>query len=397
MARGVIGVDVRMLVATLPEGSNVARWCRQLGISRQSFYKWRSRYVVFGPVGLQERSRAPRAPAGRTCSAVEDDIVRLRKQLSADGLDAGADTIRWHLARAGAVVPSTATVWRILVRRGQINPNPNKRPPSSWRRFERERPNECWQIDATHATLIADTVEVINVIDDHSRVCVASVAVTTCTSIDAWDTFCRATQRWGIPAALLSDNGRAFRAPDHDRPVLFQRMLTGLNVTQHHSRPRHPQTCGKVERFHQTQRRWLDAHDPPATLTELQALLDTFTDIYNHHRPHRALNRNTPAAIWAAQPAATPTRAATTPTPNITTTHVNAQGVIYIAANTSVGIGVRHHGTHLTILEHDQHVTIIATDTGDTLRQLDLQPGRRYYPSGNKQGGTRQPRPNCQQ
>jgi transposase InsO family protein len=397
MAREVIGMDVRMLVATLPGGSNVAWWCRQLGISRQSFYKWRARYAAFGPVGLQQRSRAPRTPAGRTSAAVEDNIVRLRKQLAADGLDAGADTIRWHLARAGAVVPSTATVWRILVRRGQVTPTPKKRPRSSWQRFQRERPNECWQIDATHHEVNGDTVEIINVIDDHSRVCVAARAVTSCTSINAWDTFCQASRHWGIPTALLSDNARAFRAPDHDQPVLFQRMLTTLDVDQHHSRPRHPQTCGKVERFHQTQRRWLDAQPPPATLTELQTLLDTFTDIYNHHRPHRALNRNTPAAVWATQPAATPTRAATTPTPNITTTQVNPKGVIYIAANTTIGLGVRHQGTHLTVIEHGQQITIIATHTGETLRHLHLEPGRRYYPTGNKPGGTRQPRPNCQQ
>jgi transposase-like protein len=111
-------MDVKMLVATLPSDVNFSEWCRRTGISRQTAYKWRARFAEFGVEGLAERSRAARQPAGRTPGEIEDQIVRLRKELSENGLDAGADSIGWHLTQQRLPCPSVSTIWRVLVRRG---------------------------------------------------------------------------------------------------------------------------------------------------------------------------------------------------------------------------------------------------------------------------------------
>jgi len=143
-------MDVRLVAAVTGGEVNVAALCRERGISRDTFYRWRARYRAEGLAGLEPRSSAPRTSPGRTPVEVEDAVIALRKTLEEGGLDAGASTIRWHLVqRRAAVVPSAATIWRILVRRGFVTPQPAKRPTTSWRRFEAAAPNELWQTDAT--------------------------------------------------------------------------------------------------------------------------------------------------------------------------------------------------------------------------------------------------------
>src|SRR5579862_7979406 len=117
MAEDATPMQAKMLIATLPEGSNLSSWCRQLGISRQTAYKWRARFRAVGEAGLADRSRAARAPAGRTSTAVEDAIVAIRKRLAGDGLDHGPASVRDKLASIDGVELSDATVWRVLVRR----------------------------------------------------------------------------------------------------------------------------------------------------------------------------------------------------------------------------------------------------------------------------------------
>src|SRR5829696_8506731 len=218
MAGRATAMDVKLAagIAGTVRSGEVAAFCREHGISRQTFYKWRRRYLdAGGPAGLEERSRRPDKSPSRVAAAVEDEIVRLRKELADAGLDAGPWSIRQHLARSATVtsLPSQATIWRKLVARGLVIPASNKRPHASWRRFCWERPNDLWQIDATHWTLAnGNVVEIINIVDDHSRVCLASVAVTTCTSRAAWDAVEHAGSSWALPARLLSDNGMAFNS-----------------------------------------------------------------------------------------------------------------------------------------------------------------------------------------
>src|SRR4051794_15601783 len=310
MGGEVAPVDVRLLAAVTGslEGVNVSALCRERGISRKTLYKWRRRYVLEGLSGLEPRSRRPKQSPGTTSQAVEDRIVELRKALDGEGLDAGPETIQWHLGREGLrAVPSAATIWRVLVRRGFVVPQPHKRPKSATGRFEAEFPNECWQIDSTDWTIAIGRVVIFNIIDDHSRLVVASVAAPAATTEAAWEIFSAAACRWGLPVRCLSDNALAFSGRLRGFEVAFEANLRAAGIKPVTSKPYHPQTCGKVERFQQTLKRWLRKRRRlAATIAELQADLDAFVDYYNHHRPHRGIGRVTPYERWSATTCAAP-------------------------------------------------------------------------------------------
>ena len=389
-------MDVKLAagIAGTVRPGEVAAFCREHGISRQTFYKWRRRYVeAGGPAGLDEQSRRPGKSPSRLADEVEDDIVRVRKELTDAGLDAGPWSIRQHLARGATVasLPSVATIWRKLVARGLVIPAPNKRPNASWRRFCWERPNDLWQIDATHWTLANGTfVEIINIVDDHSRVCLASVAVTTCTSRAAWDAVERAGSQWGLPARLLSDNGMAFNSSRLGKTVSFEANVRAAGILPIASSPYHPQTCGKVERFHQTLKKWLTARPRAHTIVELQHLLDVFVTHYNTQRPHRALHGATPTDTWHATPNAVPAGHLITDTTTVTRlVTVTAEGTAR-TRRYAINIGVRYAGCSVTMCTTGNHCAIF--HDGHLVRTLTIDPNRYYQPSGNPTGGSRQPR-----
>jgi len=178
-------------------------------MSRVWVQKLVHRYEREGPAAFEPRSRRPTCNPRAVSLEVEDQIVRLRKTLSKKGVDAGAETIAAHLQIAGVdPVPAASTIWRIMSRRGFVVPQPQKRPRSSWRRFCAEQPNERWQADLTHWQLADGSgVEILNILDDHSRVCIASVARRVTTGIQVKNTFLSAFDRWGVPAEVLTDNG----------------------------------------------------------------------------------------------------------------------------------------------------------------------------------------------
>jgi transposase InsO family protein len=259
--------------AVLVEGRRVDDVCAAHGVSRSWLYELIGRYRERGEAGLQPRSKRPRSSPTKVPAAIEDEIVAARKSLAEEGLDAGPHTIQVHLlrrrrGRSRGAVPSVATIWRVLSRRGFIAPQPQKRPKSSWRRFQADLPNECWQADTTHWQLAAGTeVEILNVLDDHSRLLVASRAFVTTKAADVVATFHRGAATWGYPASLLTDNGASFTAQSRNGTCAIELELIGLGIDYKHSRPYHPQTCGKVERVHQTLKRWLAKQPPAATLT----------------------------------------------------------------------------------------------------------------------------------
>ena len=193
-----------------------------------------------------------------------DAILELRAQLSAAGLDAGPQTILHHLAGRFDKTPCRVTVWRILKRQGRIAPEPHKRPKASFTRFEAELPNQLWQTDATEWRLAdSSKVEILNLIDDHSRLCLASVAVPTVKAADAVECFYLAAEEFGLPARFLSDNAAVFSGKSRRGRVALESELDRLGVQCVHSTPYHPQTCGKVERFHQTLKLFLAKQAPP--------------------------------------------------------------------------------------------------------------------------------------
>jgi transposase InsO family protein len=391
-------MDVRLATAVLGavRAGEVSAFCRDQNMSRQTFYKWRRRGEAEGRAGLEERSRRPKRSPARTSVEIEERIVRIRKELDDEGLDHGPWSIRQQLAGQVevGVVPSESTIWRMLVRRGLVVPEPRKRPQASLRRFVFPRPNDCWQIDATHWHLADGTiVEIIDILDDHSRVCVAAVAVASCTSARAWNTFEQASSQWGLPARMLSDNGTSFNASRRGATVTFEANLHALGITTIASTPAHPQTCGKIERFHQTLKKWLAKQPAARTLRELQAQLDTFVDHYNHHRPHRSLNAATPASIWAASPRAVPADYPITTKATIARNVIVAPNGHIRIDNYQVNIGVEYAG--LTVTAIINGIDCIIFWDNQLVRALHIDPTRFNQPSGRHRGADKggKPRP----
>ncbi|MEY2438056.1 MAG: hypothetical protein QOF97_2892 [Acidimicrobiaceae bacterium] len=371
-----------MVLAAEQPGVRIKDLCAEMGVHRDTLHEWRRRFRTEGLDGLIERSRRPWRSPSQTPTELENEIVRLRKDLP---LDNGADVIGWNLRRRGRTdVPSARTIHRILVRRGQVTPQPQKRPKSAYRRFEFDRPNECWQIDATEWTLRRDRpVTIMDVVDDHSRALTAIRAGTGPTTRLALDAIFAGGAQWGLPAMVLCDNGTCFAGANRVGSP-FETVLAATGTRVIHSRIYHPETCGKIERFHATLKRWLAKQPLAATITELQAQLDVFAEHYNHHRPSSAGGELTPAERHTATTAATPSpepivsdRAA--PTITITAPLVGNNGAIAIGGWIT-SIGTEHAGQRVTAIRYGQHAVIVNGATMIANRYLD--PNRRYLPSG---------------
>jgi transposase InsO family protein len=383
-----------VVTAVRVEGRSISAVARDYQVSRRWIHELLRRYDTEGEPGLQPRSRRPHASPQRTPDSVQDEIVALRKTLTDQGLDAGAHTIAFHLTQRHGSAPAPSTIWRILTRRGFVTPQPRKRPRSSWRRFEADQPNERWQADITHWTLASGSdAEILNVIDDHARLALASAARPVFKAADVLATVTSAISTYGLPAAVLTDNGAVFAGgPRGGGRVALEVTLTALGVSVRHARPYHPQTCGKVERFHQTLKRWLTRQPRAATTIQLQGQLDTFRAYYNTQRPHRALDRRTPAQAYTARPKATPgpglAGARTLPAhARLRHDKIDPSGVITLRHDSRlhhIGLGRRHAGTRVLVLALDRHIRVLAQDTGQLLRELTLDPARDYQPQAQK-------------
>lgn len=369
----------RLIVEVDVEGLNVTEFCAQHGVSTWFFYDLRQRHAQEGEAALEPKSRAPNTVANRTPVWVEDLVVEKRKELDGDGWDAGAATIWTYVSDAlpEEVVPSEATIWRILTRRGFIIPEPKKAPKHAHRTFAAERANECWQIDDIEHELADGTVvKVITMIDDCTRLCPGLKAAETVNADTAFDAFSTAADECGWPQWFLADNAKVYK-------ISLAKAVGALGVDHRHGRAYHPQTQGKVERFHQTLQKWLRAQPRAASLEELQTQLDTFRDYYNHQRPHRAIRRRTPATVWEQTPKAGPAdRPLGVPTSLHRVTVFG--GVCYINKQYSIAVGADHN---------QQAATVIITGTschvfiaGRLVRQLQLDPTRRYQPLYDRPG-----------
>lgn len=375
------------------EGRSKSEVARDYDVSRYWVQQLCCRYQREGPAAFQPRSRRPHHNPRAVDAAVEEAIVRLRKTLTKQGYDAGAETSAAHLGTDPAItdIPAVSTIWRILHRRGFVTPQPHKRPRSSWKRFEADMPNQCWQADVTHWQL-ADhsSVEILNIIDDHSRLAIASHARITTTASDVIDTVTTAINRWGTPASMLTDNGAIFTAtPRRGGRTALQVLLGELGVAYLNSRPYHPQTCGKVERFHQTLKKHLRAQPPVATIADLQNQLDTFTDYYNQIRPHRARDRHTPLQAYTDRPKAIPTGYKIAPHYRIRHDRVDKGGVITLRYNSRlhhIGLSKHLRDTHVIVLIDDRNIRVLDKNTATLIRKLILDPTRDYQPRGVKCG-----------
>jgi transposase InsO family protein len=374
-----------VVMAVVGEGRSKSEVARDYGVSRRWVQILVQRFLAEGEAALEPRSRRPRRNPQRTPEALENEIVAVRKELDELGHDNGPHTIAFHLARRLSASPSPSTIWRVLTRRGFITPEPHKRPKSSYIRFEADQPNERWQLDTTHWSLADGTdVEILNQLDDHSRLAVGSDTRMTFKAADVVACFRKATTTWGTPAGMLSDNGAIFTGiPRRGGRVALELELIGRGVVFRHSRPYHPQTCGKVERFHQTQKRWLAKQPPAKTLRGLQAQLDRFRDYYNTIRPHRALRRRTPTEAFTARPKALPTGVAIVDGHyRVRQDRVSDSGTITLRYDSRlhhIGLGRRFAGDRVLVLAHDRHIRVL-TEPGELIRELTLDTTRDYQP-----------------
>jgi transposase InsO family protein len=367
------------------------------GVSKGWVSKLVARYRAVGEAAFEPRSRRPiRSPTATPAGTVEL-VLRLRKQLVEQGLDAGADTIGWHLREHHHSRLSRATIHRILARAGAVIAEPAKRPKSSYIRFEAALPNECWQADFTHYRLAdGSDVEILSWLDDCSRYALSVTAHPRVSGPLVLAAFRAAVAEHGVPASTLTDNGMVFTtrlSGGKGGRNALESELRRLNVVQKNSRPNHPTTCGKVERFQQTMKNWLHAQpDQPSAIDELQMLLDAFAFTYNQHRPHRSLAlRATPTAVYTTRPKAVPTPGARDLDSHdrIRRDKIDDSGVVTLRINGRlhhIGIGRTHARTHVLLLIHDLHVRVVAATTGELLRDLLIDPAKDYQPRSKTNG-----------
>jgi transposase InsO family protein len=381
------GLGRYIVDAVVIEHRSPTQLARDHKISKRWIFKLLRRFKEGGYASLEPRSRRPKSCSHQVETKVQELIVKLRAELTAAGHDAGPETIAYHLGGQVDRVPSVATVWRILKRNGLITPQPHKRPKSSFIRFEAQLPNETWQLDATPWQLADDSpVEILNFLDDKSRVAIASQALVTVKAADPALVLHSASNTFGLPASLLSDNAAVFTARSRGGKVLLELELERLGIVFKHSTPYHPQTCGKVERFHQTLKRFLRKQSPARSLAELQFQLDAFREYYNTRRPHRALKRRTPLAVFNELIKAKPTMPPAPTDHRVRRDKIDSFGKVtirYLGRLRHIPVGVAHKNRKVSLLVAGPDVRII-TDDGELLRALTLDPTRNYQPLGGR-------------
>ena len=388
-----------IVLAVVEGGMSKAEAARRYGVSRRWIHELLARYAAEGEAGLEARSRRPLSSPQATSPQMRERILALRRELEANGLDAGPATISWHLEKEGGPAPALSTVRRIITAAGLVAPEPHKRPLSSLRRFAAAQPNETWQSDFTHWHLADGTdTEIIDFLDDHSRCLLHLTAHTRVTGAIVVDAFLAAAQEHGLPASTLTDNGMVYTtrlAGGRGGRNAFETLLAGLGITQKNGHPGHPQTQGKVERFHQTLKKWLHGQPEAHTLADLNELLAKFRHVYNHERPHRALGRATPAQAYAATPKAGPMIAAQGHHWRIRTDRVDTDGKVtlrHAGRLRHLGIGRAHKHKRVILLVNDADVIAVEHGTGEILAEFAIDPTKGYQPKkqntpGPKTGG----------
>jgi transposase InsO family protein len=382
-----------VILAVVLEGRSQAEVARAYEVSEATVSRWLARYRGEGDAAFERRSRRPLRSPTRTGDDITALMVNLRRELTAAGLDAGPLTIRWHLQQRHQITVSISTIRRRLIEAGLVAPNPKKKPKSAYIRFEADLPNECWQSDFTHWRLANRTdVEILSWLDDHSRYALSVTAHQPVTGRSVVDTFLAIGADQGFPASVLTDNGMVFTtrfAGGRGGRNRLETELARLEITQKNSRPNHPTTCGKVERFQQTLKQWLRAQPRARTIAALADQLDTFTRIYNHERPHTSLKRRTPAVVYGLLPKTGPAGSGAGTHHRIRHDRVDQTGSVTLRHNGRlhhIGISRLNAGTDIVMLINGLDIRVIATATGELLRHLTLNPTRDYQPTGRPPG-----------
>jgi len=362
------------------EGRSVRVTAQRYGVSKSWVAELVRRYREGGADALVPKSKAPKSNPRSVGPVMEERIVLMRKELLDVGADAGAETIHWHLEEGGFAPPSVATIYRLLKRRGFITPEPRKRPRASYIRFEASLPNECWQTDMTHWHLSDGTeVEILTFIDDHSRRVLASDVFVTVTGPDVRHVFAHACAVFDTPASVLSDNGAIYNARSRGGRTGFESDLLERRVLYKHSTPYHPQTCGKVERWHRTLKKFLAKH-PASSLFEMQAVLFDVVRYYNEVRPHRACGRRTPRVTYEGRDKMPAGTLIDQPHHRIRFDVVDVRGHVtlrYLGKLRHLNVGWGYRGQPIRLYVVDDHVD---TEDGELVGEITLNPNRDYQP-----------------
>jgi len=371
--------------------ATVGEAAAQSGLSRRHLQRLLARYREGGLEALEPRSRRPKSMPNQTPARIRERIVELRLGLGSEGLDAGPVTIAWHLEKEGLNAPSTSTIRRILHGEGLVAPEPKKRPRSSYVRFEAAQPNETWQSDSTHWRLAdGSDVEILNCLDDHSRYLISCTAHQPVSGETVVASFLDAASRYGPPASTLTDNASVYTSRFTGGRNRFEYLLAHLGVRQKNGSPGHPQTQGKIERFHQTQKRWLQARPRAVTVSELGRQLDAFRAHYNERRPHRALGRATPSQAYLATPKALPAGGSGQAHYRVRYDRTDSKGGVSFRRGGRMhhlGIGAAHARKRVMAIADDKVVSVVELETGEVLSTHKIEPGRSYWRNQEREPG----------
>jgi transposase InsO family protein len=359
-------IKIRHLVATWPDDAErgaVTQFCRRHKVSRSWFYKIRAAAAAGGTIkAMETASTKPATSPAKVDASLAELALATRESLKSLGYDYGPLSVAAKLRRQGVQPPSRATLARIFTRAGVVVPEPRKKPRSAYQRFVYPEPNGCWQIDSTEWLLAGGArVAIFQLIDDHSRLALASLVADAETSEAAIRVVRIAINRHGVPQKFLSDNGAAFNPTRRGRTGALVEYLKTLGVVPITGKPYKPTTQGKNERFHRTLHTYLNRHPQAATIAELQARVDVFDTYYNTEREHQALPPGTtPAEAWNATakalPPEPPTPETRKPTPRRSAQrNVGRQGEVTVIGM-HFYIGMSHAREQIHVLYDDETI-----------------------------------------
>ena len=375
------------VMEVLRDGLTVTEVAERYGVSRQAVHGWLRRWKAGGLDALGNRSHRPDSCPHQMSAVVEARICELRRHHPGWG----QRRLAHELARAGVDPPPGLTsIYRALVRNGLIEPKPRRRRKADYRRWERSRPMELWQLDIMGGIWLTDGHELkaVTGIDDHSRFCVAAGLVERANARSVCRVFTQALARYGVPEELLTDNGKVFtgRLGPHPAEVLFDRICRQHGITHRLTGVRCPTTTGKIERFHKTLRAELLTGRRFDSLAQAQQVLDSWIEDYNTRRPHQAIAMAVPAHRFQA-PTAAPTpspvpsvqpRPSGPASPTEITRRVSASGLIGVCyQQVSAGrhlagqvVTVRLHPTVLQVFSAGQLIRTVPRRSTKEVVQL---------------------------
>ncbi len=297
---GLVEQRYKAVLEVLNDAASVTDVARRYGVGRQTVHSWLRRYAAEGLAGLVDRSCRPATCPHQMPPEIEAKVLEMRRLHPSSG----PRTILNRLSRrAVEPLPSRSAIYRALVRHQLIDPKPRRRRARDYKRWERSKPMELWQMDVTLGVRLEDgsRPSIVTGIDDHSRFCVSAKVVPRATAKPVCDALLGAMALHGMPEAILSDNGKVFtgRFGAGKGEVLFDRICRENGIRHLLTAPRSPTTTGKVERFHKTlKREFLEARVFPS-IEEAQAELDTWVHKYNFEREHQSIGNRPPAERFA--------------------------------------------------------------------------------------------------